>query len=282
MDKIKKVLAITGANRGIGYSIIDNLLRNKNQDFTILMGTRSIENGEKAKKELLEKHKELTDQVRIVQLDIEDDKSVSSFIELIKKDYNGKLSCLVNNAGMAYKGDEFDTRVFDLTFGLNLFSTIKFTNSLLNNDLLEKKGKIVFIGSSIGKYNKLKSKDLINRFKASDLNEEKIIELAKEFRQSIENGTTDNNGWGRTIYGISKICINRYAYILGHSKSILEKEIQVYSCCPGWVRTDLGGPKAIRSLEEGSETPSYLVTLKYELDNDLQGQFFYDNKVNNL
>lgn len=282
VNKKEKILAITGANKGIGLSIIDNLMRNKIQYYTILLCTRTIENGEKAKKDLIEKYKELADVVRIVQLDIGDDKSISSFIDLVKKDYNGKLTCLVNNAGTAFKGDAFDTHVFDVTFSTNVFNTIKFTNSILSNDLIENKGKIIIVGSTAGKYCRLSNEELINRFKDTSLTEDKILQLAQEFRGSIEKGNTDKDGWGKNIYCISKLCINRFAYILAHEKNILDKEIQVYSCCPGWVKTDMGGPNAPGTLEEGSETPSYLVNLKYELNKDIQGQFFYQKKVHEL
>lgn len=279
VNKGKKVLAITGANKGIGYSIIDNLLRNNNKEYTILLCTRTIENGEKAKNELANKYKELADLVRIVQLDLGDDKSISSFIELVKKDYNGKLTCLVNNAGTADKSHGFNTKVFDDTFSTNLFNTIKFTEAVLNNDLIEKKGKIVVIGSSVGKFYKISSQEILNRFKDDSITKEKILELAHEFRDSIEKGNTEKDGWGNNVYSVSKICINRYTYVLSQTKEILDKEIQVYVCCPGWVKTDLGGPDATRTLEEGSETPTYLVTLKYELDKEIQGQFFFDKKV---
>jgi hypothetical protein len=45
--------------------------------------------------------------------------------------------------------------------------------------------------------------------------------------------------------------------------------------CPGWVRTDLGGPRAHRSVEEGADTAIWLATLP---DDGPSGGFFRDRE----
>ena len=37
--------------------------------------------------------------------------------------------------------------------------------------------------------------------------------------------------------------------------------VLVNSVCPGWVRTDMGGPMASRSVEQGAETLIWAATL---------------------
>lgn len=281
MEKVTKVLAITGANKGIGYSIIDGLLRQKNSEYKILLGTRDLNNGKDALKSLLDKHGDLAKNIDVVQIDINNQKSVDSFIEEVKKTY-GFITCLVNNAGTTVKGDEFSTRVYDITVGTNYHDTVTFTNKVLKEGLIPNKGKIIFVGSSFGRLNYLKNNDLKKRFKDSNLNEEKLDELAAEFRKAIETNTYNEKGWPENTYCVSKILINKFAYVLGHKDDILKNEIQVYSCCPGWVQTDMGGKSAHRTLEEGSVTPVYLVNMKYEINKDLQGQFFYDEKVSEV
>ena len=49
----------------------------------------------------------------------------------------------------------------------------------------------------------------------------------------------------------------------------------VSSLCPGWVRTDMGGPNATRSVEEGADTAVWLATLP---DDGPTGGFFRDRK----
>jgi hypothetical protein len=41
--------------------------------------------------------------------------------------------------------------------------------------------------------------------------------------------------------------------------------------CPGWVRTDMGGPDATRSVEEGADTAVWLAD---EASHELTGKFF--------
>ena len=52
--------------------------------------------------------------------------------------------------------------------------------------------------------------------------------------------------------------------------------IAVYVMCPGWVRTDMGGANATRSVEEGADTA---VWLSLEAPQTLGGKFFRDRKV---
>jgi NAD(P)-dependent dehydrogenase (short-subunit alcohol dehydrogenase family) len=49
----------------------------------------------------------------------------------------------------------------------------------------------------------------------------------------------------------------------------------VNSVCPGWVRTEMGGENASRSVEEGAET---IVWLASEAPQDLTGKFLRDHK----
>jgi len=52
--------------------------------------------------------------------------------------------------------------------------------------------------------------------------------------------------------------------------------VAVYVMCPGWVRTDMGGANASRSVEEGADTA---VWLAIDAPADLSGKFFRDRKM---
>jgi hypothetical protein len=52
--------------------------------------------------------------------------------------------------------------------------------------------------------------------------------------------------------------------------------IAAYVMCPGWVRTDMGGANASRSVEEGADTA---VWLAIDAPQSLSGRFFRDRKV---
>jgi hypothetical protein len=49
----------------------------------------------------------------------------------------------------------------------------------------------------------------------------------------------------------------------------------VNTMCPGWVRTDMGGRSAPRSVEEGADTAVWLATLP---DDGPTGGFFRDRR----
>lgn len=51
--------------------------------------------------------------------------------------------------------------------------------------------------------------------------------------------------------------------------------ILVNSACPGWVRTDMGGRNAPRSVEQGADTIVWLATLDAK---GPTGGFFSDRK----
>ena len=63
---------------------------------------------------------------------------------------------------------------------------------------------------------------------------------------------------------------------------VIAKKIQAYVCCPGWVKTDMGGPNAYRELHEGAITPMYLIDLPFEVNPEFQGKFFSDKMVRSL
>ena len=67
---------------------------------------------------------------------------------------------------------------------------------------------------------------------------------------------SDMNG-GRAAYRVSKAALNALTRTLAWD----EDDVKVNAMCPGWVRTDMGGSGAARSVEEGADTAVWLATL---------------------
>lgn len=79
-------------------------------------------------------------------------------------------------------------------------------------------------------------------------------------------------GWSPG-YCISKTLLNAITRQLAYELS--GKRIAVNAVCPGWVKTDMGGRSAPRSVERGAETPVWLAA---EAPATLTGKFFRDKK----
>ena len=69
-------------------------------------------------------------------------------------------------------------------------------------------------------------------------------------------------------YCLSKLALNGLTIML--AKALEADRIAVNSMCPGWVRTDMGGPNANHSVEEGADT---VVWLADEAPHELTGKF---------
>jgi len=237
-------ILVTGSNKGIGYGIIKSLLEKAHNSQTpkykIILTSRDEQRG-KETIELLKNNFSNSEYVQnnliYRQLDITSKESVDNCINWLKTD-NGPLDILVNNAGVQFKVPEFGTNIFDVTFATNVFRTIDFTEKILQNNLIKKQGKIIIVGSSMGNIKNL-SEERQNEFRKENMENNELIELCYRFRKSIEENSNELEGWGKSLYGASKMFINKYAQIIGKRQNILENEIQVYSCCPVWVKTDM-------------------------------------------
>ena len=78
------------------------------------------------------------------------------------------------------------------------------------------------------------------------------------------------DGWA-PAYCISKTALNGVTVQLAATMP----KFALNSVCPGWVRTEMGGENASRSVEEGADT---IVWLAGEAPQDLTGKFLRDRK----
>jgi NAD(P)-dependent dehydrogenase (short-subunit alcohol dehydrogenase family) len=74
-------------------------------------------------------------------------------------------------------------------------------------------------------------------------------------------------------YCLSKLALNGLRIML--AVALHNDGIVVNSMCPGWVRTDMGGIDATRSVEEGADT---VVWLADQASHKLTGKFFRDRQ----
>src|SRR5438445_2773587 len=235
MKMQKHIALVTGANKGIGFEVVRQLAR---KGLHVFLGARKSDAGLAAVQKLnQEGEKEDYGEITVLKIDVSKPDSIRSAAEEFSRKSN-RLDTLVNNAGILLDGDK-DV----LTITPEIFETTLRTNTL--GALLVSQAFVPFL-------------------KKSDA--PRIVNVSSGGGQLAEGA----DGWA-PAYCISKTAINGVTVQLA---AALPK-FAVNSVCPGWVRTDMGGANATRSVQEGADT---IVWLASEAPQDLTGKFLRDRK----
>lgn len=151
---------------------------------------------------------------KYVIMDLEDSNSIENAKEIIEKEF-GCVDILINNAGIFIKDYEVSAIETDLESILKTFN-INTLGALrvckAMVPLMNESGRIINISSGMGQLDHMES--------------------------------------GSTAYRLSKTSLNALSKIL--SNELSSCGIKVNTICPGWVKTDMGGPNATLSVEESS------------------------------
>lgn len=87
-------------------------------------------------------------------------------------------------------------------------------------------------------------------------------------------GQLSDMGTWAPAYSASKTTLNAVTCLL--AAALKDKGIAVNSVCPGWCRTEMGGPDAPRSIEEGAAGIAWLAA---DAPQDQTGLFWRDKQV---
>jgi NAD(P)-dependent dehydrogenase (short-subunit alcohol dehydrogenase family) len=235
-----RIALVTGANKGLGYETGRQLAQ---QGILVLLGCRSAAKGRAAEKELRKEGLA----AEFLQLDVTKSDQIRKAAALIRKRFK-KLDILVNNAGASFGEDLFQNSTASMTskalrktFDVNFFGLVELTQKLL--PLIEKSdaGRIVNVSSILA--------SLAIHSKEGSLS-------YKPF-----------------AYDASKTAVN--AFTIHLAAALSGTNIKVNSAHPGWVRTDMGGPKAPLTPAEGAKTAVRLATLGPD---GPTGKFFHGEK----
>jgi short-subunit dehydrogenase len=138
-----KIAVVTGSSSGIGYET--SLLLARNQ-YTTYASMRNMKKSD----ELLKIASKENIRLKVIQLDVNDDRSVSSAIDSIVKE-NGRIDVLVNNAGFDLFGSLEELTIEEIKgqFETNFFGAARVSKSVIPT--MRKQGSGIIINvSSIG------------------------------------------------------------------------------------------------------------------------------------
>ena len=137
-----KIVLITGANRGIGQSILHRL---DADGYLVIGSSRSNEGVKKITSEIKKSNG------KGIQMDVTNQKSIDDAVDTIKKDF-GPIYGLVNNAGIT--NDNLLMRMSDEQWSSvidsNLNSLFRVTKSIVKDMMKARVGRIINIGSIVG------------------------------------------------------------------------------------------------------------------------------------
>jgi len=176
------------------------------------------------------------------------------------------IDVLVNNAGIAMDG--FNEEVARRTIDTNFFGPLRVTGALL--PLIPRGGAAVMVSSGMGELAGV-DPGLRARFTDPALTRHALAALAREFVADVAAGRHRERGWPSSAYRVSKVALN--ALVRVWAPALADAGIVINAVCPGWVRTDMGGSGAPRSVEKGAASIVWAAT---RAGGDLTGGFFRD------
>jgi NAD(P)-dependent dehydrogenase (short-subunit alcohol dehydrogenase family) len=221
---MRRVAVVTGANRGIGFEISRQLAR---RGYAVILTARDPAKGRAAVRVLAREGFDVT----FHRLDVTDAAGIKRFARHLRRKV-GRLDVLVNNAGIYLEGGYVDDRppesVFDesidkvrVTMETNLYGPYQLCQALIPLMREGGYGRVVNVSS--------------------------------------RSGQLSGMGGREAAYRMSKAALNALTRIL--AAELPGGQVLVNSMSPGWVRSDMGGPKAPKTLAEGADTAVWLAML---------------------
>lgn len=205
-DQNGKIAVVTGSSSGIGYETA-RILASKNA--SVIVAVRNLQKGQTAAEKI---KREFTGaDLKVMELDLSDLKSVERFADDFKKQYK-QLHLLINNAGVMIPPYSKTKDGFELQFGTNHLGHFALTAHLIGMLKNTPASRIVNVSSMA---------HTRGNIDFEDLNWEK----------------RKYNAW--SAYGDSKIANLYFTYELSRK---LEKDVKnptVVAAHPGWTATEL-------------------------------------------
>ncbi|MCP4297117.1 MAG: SDR family oxidoreductase [Proteobacteria bacterium] len=239
MDLNTQIAVVTGGNRGMGFETCRQLGR---KGFRVILTSRDPLKGAAAADKLCEEGLD----VLYYQMDVIDETQVQQMVELLKN-MDGELAVLINNAGVLQEGKNTSSSVIASSVFHTTLDEVRYCFETNTVGALRVTQKLIPL--------------------MQELNYGRVVNVSSGMGALTEM----NGGWAG--YRMSKAALNAVTRIF--SDELKGSNVKINSVCPGFVRTEMSGPSADRSIEEGVETTIWLATLP---DNGPTGGFFRDKE----
>jgi NAD(P)-dependent dehydrogenase (short-subunit alcohol dehydrogenase family) len=219
---------VTGGNRGIGQQVARVLA---SEGWDVLIGARDRRKGDAAAARL---RQDTGARLKAVELDVTSDASVATAARKLR-DGAIRIDALVNNAGV-YRGASAER-----TIETNFFGPLRVTLGML--PMLRDGATITNVTSGLAALENL-STSMRHVLADPALDRETLVAWMSELARDGAEGR------GTDAYAVSKAALNALTRVL--ASELAPRQIRVNATCPGWVRTEMGGRGAPRSVEQGA------------------------------
>jgi NAD(P)-dependent dehydrogenase (short-subunit alcohol dehydrogenase family) len=157
-------------------------------------------------------------------LDVSVEASIAAAYQFVITRY-GRLDVLINNAGVYLDADRsvmtLNLDVLRLTLETNAFGALRMCQVFIPLMKKHAYGRVVNVSSTMGQHVRMQNMS--------------------------------------AAYRLSKDALNALTQMI--ASAVHTDDVLVNCCHPGWVRTDMGGPHATLSIEQGADTIVWLANL---------------------
>lgn len=206
------------------------------QDVRVVLTARDAEKGKQATKNLTDRNLD----VNFFHLDVSRLEMITKLIKYLEESF-GQIDILVNNAGIFHPDDKklpglsIPPEIVQKTFEINFMGPLQLCQAVIPVMKKQNHGRIINVSSGMGALHHM--------------------------------------GGGSLAYRISKVSLNALTKIL--ASELEGTNIMINTMHPGWVKTDMGGKSASRSINEGADTA---VWLALDSPDGISGKFYQDRQ----
>lgn len=235
MTTKNSIVLITGGNAGLGFEIVKALVKSS-RPYEILVGSRDVQKGESAIKQIQEEVPEHQSKMTTVQVDVTSDESIEKAYDLVSSKLGG-LDVLINNAGANFdneiQGGKMTARqAFNASWDVNVSGAHVMALTFMPLLLKSSDPRLLFLTSGTSS----------------------LIETEKTEGMFARLNASPEPGWPKpkifnplTTYRTTKTGLNML--VREWHRTLKNDGVKVFAVSPGFLATGLAGNEKKRLRE---------------------------------